>query len=278
MSISNATADIQTGREVVLSAQQPSELTGPKYTAVQIENDCPARLQQIAREITEKFEEVRKQAKRINNHVIAINNLITEAQGLCDVGGFDKFRELFCPQLGKSQAYVRLAIANGKTTLVEHRAKERERKQKTRANQKAVVANSGTVPENSDTEPEALAAPADAEPETNIAPEQQTPGLSKARGSVSPGDEALMGFSSVVCRLLQIIKNKKPERYAKTSHDPDDLEMIGQFFIAVGIIRKKSQADRPAALMALPDGTVPVGQPAVGPDNAVVETSADLAA
>jgi hypothetical protein len=49
--------------------------------------------------------------------------LIAEAQELCDVGGYEKFRELFCPQLGKSPAYVRLSIAAGKTTLVEQRSR-----------------------------------------------------------------------------------------------------------------------------------------------------------
>jgi hypothetical protein len=124
-----------------------------KFTAADIEKDCPVRLREISSEIGELYGEARQQAKRLDDHVIAINKLISEAQDLCDVGGYDKFRELFCPQLGKSQAYVRLAIAAGKTTLVEHRAKERERKQKTRA--KAVVANSGTVPEKADPETEA---------------------------------------------------------------------------------------------------------------------------
>jgi hypothetical protein len=121
MSISNATAHIQPGREVVLSAHQPSELTGPKFTAADIEKDCPVRLREISSEIGELYGEARQQAKRLDDHVIAINKLISEAQDRCDVGGYDKFRELFCPQLGKSQAYVRLAIAAGKTTLVERR-------------------------------------------------------------------------------------------------------------------------------------------------------------
>jgi hypothetical protein len=246
MSISDATPDIQTGRGVVLSAQQPSELTGPKYTAAQIANDCPARLQQIARVIAEEYEEICKQADR---SVIAINNLITEAQGLCDVGGYDKFRELFCPQLGKSQTYVRLAIANGKTTLVEHRAKERERKQKTRANQKAAVANSGTVPEMSDTGAEAPTAPADGEPDTTSIASEQTPEPTKSRSSVNPGDEALMGFSSVVCRLIQITRNKKTGRFAKTSVTADDLERLGTFLIAIANF-KKSHADKPARITA----------------------------
>lgn len=252
-------------------------ITKRKFTAADIEQDCPDRLQQMGKQIAARLEKIDKQIVQAENHSISVNQLITQAKELCDEGGFNAFREKFFPNLGKSRVYELLAIGTNKKSIEETKASNRKRQAKHRAN-KAEAPNSVTVTENS--EPEALGAPTEAGTveTTNIAPEQQTPGLSKARGSVSPGDEALMGFSSVVCRLLQIIKNKKPERYAKTSHDPDDLEMIGQFFIAVGIIRKKSQADRPAALMALPDGTVPVGQPAVGPDNAVVETNADLAA
>src|ERR1700730_15263813 len=101
--------------------RMPSELAKPKLTAANIEANCPVRLQEIGREITERLQEAREQTRRADDHVIAINKLIAEARELCDVGGYDKFREMFCPQLGKSQAYVRLAIAAGKTTVVEHR-------------------------------------------------------------------------------------------------------------------------------------------------------------
>jgi len=56
--------------------------------------------------IKERIEEAREQTKRLDDHVIAINQLIVEAKALCDAGGFKKFREQFCPQLGKTQSYV----------------------------------------------------------------------------------------------------------------------------------------------------------------------------
>jgi hypothetical protein len=133
--------------------QTPSklpELREPKFTATHIEAGCPVRLQQIGREITERLKKAHKQTEIAGNHLIAVNKLVAEAKELCDGGGFNKFRELFCPQLGKSQAYALLAIAAGKKTLVEHRAAERERKQRTRATQRAATANSGTVPEKSE--------------------------------------------------------------------------------------------------------------------------------
>ncbi len=119
----------------------------PKFTAPQIEKDCPARLQHIGREITERLKKAEKQAKLATDQMVAVEQLLAEAKRLCDDAGFKKFHELFCPQLRKSQAYALRAIAAGKKTLVEHRTGERERKQKSRANQRAAAANSGTVPD-----------------------------------------------------------------------------------------------------------------------------------
>ena len=130
MSTANARADVQTGREVVLPEHGQSELTEPKFTATQIEKNCPARLQQIATEIAERHERARKQAGIAADHLIAIEKLLAEAKGLCDRGGFNKFRELYCPNLRKSQAYALRAIAGAKKTFAEHRTEERERKRK----------------------------------------------------------------------------------------------------------------------------------------------------
>jgi hypothetical protein len=88
--------------------------TKHKLTAAQVEKDCPARLQQIGKEIAARLAKADKQTELARNHLIAIDELLAEAKELCDGGGFNKFRELFCPQLGKSQAYALLAIAAGK--------------------------------------------------------------------------------------------------------------------------------------------------------------------
>ncbi len=49
-----------------------------KFTAADIATDCPARLQEIGRDITERLEQAREQAKRLDANVIAVNKLISE--------------------------------------------------------------------------------------------------------------------------------------------------------------------------------------------------------
>jgi hypothetical protein len=49
MSTATLTADVKTGQEVVLPERGPSELTEPKFTAAQIEAECPPRLQAVGR-------------------------------------------------------------------------------------------------------------------------------------------------------------------------------------------------------------------------------------
>ena len=166
------------------------ELGEPKFTAAQIEKDCPARLQQIGREIAERLKKAEKQAKLAADHVIAVDQLLAEAKELCDDGGFKKFRELFCPQLGKSQAYALLAIAAGKKTLAEHRTAERERKQKSRANQRAAAANSGTVPEKSKQQDAPAEAGVVEHPSTAV---EQTPEPSKCPSTVASAAAANSG-------------------------------------------------------------------------------------
>lgn len=269
MSTANVPADIQTGREAVLSERGQSELTKPKFTAAQIQEDCPARLQQIATEIAERHERARKQAGLAADHLIAIEKLLAEAKGLCDRGGFNKFRELFCPQLSKSQAYALLAIAAGKKTLAEHRTEEAERKRKSRANQKAVAANSGTVPERS-TPPEA---PTDGgAAEATCTTSTPTKRMSVARYT------DLCGFSRAARNLVQLTRDKTARRFAETSLTADELERLGKLLIDIANI-KKSKAVKPALTTAAPDdGTVSVGQSVVKAEQVALKASVDMVA
>jgi hypothetical protein len=264
MSVSTPnTGDVAVGAtgnvvETGLSVQDVTT-TEAKYTAAQVEMDCPARLQEIAREITERLEEARGQTKLVDDHVIAVNKLITEAKELCDVGGFDKFRELFCPQLGKSQAYVRLAIAAGKTTLVEHRTKERERKQRTRANQK--VEKFRDVPDKSGLE----ASGAFTEDDGYDAPDQR-PEPAKPRSPVAPGDEAMRAFTGQVIELDRRTAKRPPERFSATAVPVEILARLGKLLTDVANL-KKSDAVEPAQITALPDnGAVPADQSAGAAD------------
>lgn len=200
-----------------------------KVTAAQIETDCPLRLQQIGHEITERLAKVDKQAQLANDYLIAINQLLAEAKKLCDGGGFKKFREQFCPQLGKSQAYAMLAIAAGKKTFIGHRTEERERKRKTRANQKAApAANSGTVPENSELQ----------EGSNATAPLATTPKRpTKPKTATAAKDIAAEEFTGHAARLLQIIKGAKPRRFIDTGIQPDDLVRLGAFLSDVAKVK-----------------------------------------
>ncbi len=165
-----------------------------KLTAEQIEKECPARLQQIGKEIRQRIAKAERQAELAQNHLIAVDQLLAEAKTMCDEGGFEKFRESFCPQLGKSQAYALLAIAAGKKTLAEHRADERERKRRTRANQKALESLSGTVPENRESPLElqdATTGVGEVEATTNLADKPPA----EPRSRVQSKDEALFGFT-----------------------------------------------------------------------------------
>jgi hypothetical protein len=189
-----------------------------KVTAAQIVTDCPDQLQRIGHEITERLAKVDKQAQQANDHLIAVNQLLAEAKKLCDGGGFKQFREQFCPQLGKSQAYAMLAIAAGKKTFIGHRTEERERKQRTRANQKAVpAANSGTVPENSEPKESSNAA---APPATTPKPLAKLKTATAARGTASKE------FTDHGARLLQTIKGAKPRHFIDTGLNPDELPRL----------------------------------------------------
>jgi hypothetical protein len=242
MSTANAPADIQTSREAVLSEQGQSELTKPKFTAAQIQEDCPARLQQIAREITERQKKAQKQAELAADHLIAIEKLLAEAKELCDGGGFYKFRELYCPKLGRSQAYVLHAIAGGKKTLVEHRTAERERKQRARANQRAAAAKSGTVPDNLK-RPEAHTDASSPEPTSTA--EELTPEPKKPRSAVAPGDEALPFFTARVMELDRTTHKRPPERFSATAVPVEVLARLGCLLIDIANF-KKSETVKPA--------------------------------
>jgi hypothetical protein len=224
--------------------QMTPQCTEPKFTAVQIEKGCPARLQEIGRKIAELFEEAREQTKRLDDRVIAINKLIAEAQELCDGGGYAKFRELFCPQLAKSQAYVRLGIAAGKTTLVEHRAKERERKRRTRAKQKAAAVNSGTVPERS--------APLEAYTDDAVEPASIAPDEKSAKPpSAVASDEAMRTFTRGFLEVDRVTDKKPVERFSKTTIPFEKLARLGSFLTELAKI-KKSGAVKAAAAAVVP--------------------------
>jgi hypothetical protein len=221
------------------STTQNTSLTARNVTAAQIEKDCPPRLRQIGKEITARLAKAEKQTELARNHYTAIEQLLAEAKKLCDNGGYKKFHELFCPQLGKSQAYAMLAIAAGKKTLAEHRASNRARVAKHRAKRAdlSVTVTDKLEPEPSERQespPEF--APADA---PSIVPEQR-PEAAAPRRAVTSKDEALFDFTARVLDLVRKTHGQKVARFAKTAVKADDLAKLGKFLTDLAALKKPS--------------------------------------
>src|SRR6516225_12190063 len=70
---------------IVKNVSAPAE---PKITAAQIEAQCPDRLQEIGKEIRERFKKAQNGYKKADDHLDAIKALLNEAERLCnDEGG-----------------------------------------------------------------------------------------------------------------------------------------------------------------------------------------------
>jgi hypothetical protein len=202
-----------------------------KFTALQIQTECPTRLQQIGQEIKERLEKARKYHQDAEDHLIAVNQRITEAKLLCDTGGFKKFREMFCPQLSKSQAYVLHAIGSGRKTLAQHRTEQRDRQRKSRAKCKSPPDNSVTVTEK---------------PEAPKNPKLQTGGDKPRKGesAIPSGDETLSRFSGLVLELVRVTDKKRAERFDRTSVSANDLRKLGKLLTNVADLKESAVADR----------------------------------
>jgi hypothetical protein len=114
-------------------------------TAAQIEKKCPAAIEKLGKEVASLYEKRCKAADKVEQYDIAIGLHLIEVDKATDKGGFHKFQQLFCPQLGKTRANELLQIACGKKTEEEVKAATRERVKKHRAAKKAA----GSVTDNS---------------------------------------------------------------------------------------------------------------------------------
>jgi hypothetical protein len=207
----------------------------PKVTAAQIEKECPDRLQEIGKEIRERFEKAQNGYQKADDHLDAIKALLNEAERLCnDEGGFKKFQELLCPQLGKSRAYEPLAIARNKRSIEETRANTRKRVAKHRANKPAAPL-SVTVTENL---AEGSTSARSEDPGINggaaLVPEQQA----TTRNESPTGDPTLKHFSGFVRELVRATSNENVKRFAETSVAVDELEQLGKFLTAIANFKR----------------------------------------
>jgi hypothetical protein len=108
-------------------------------TAAQIKNDCPVLVQDLGKRIAALYDKMVKCEGKVEQHKIAIRQMLTQAKGACDEGGFTAFRERFCPKLGKTRAHELLQIASGKKTIEDVRAATARRMKKHRAAKKTAV-------------------------------------------------------------------------------------------------------------------------------------------
>jgi len=218
--------------------------TEHKVTAAEVEKNCPAELQDLAKRIAAHLEKARKCKQKAEQHNISAGQHLAQAQKLCDEGGFKAFHEKLCPNLGKSRAHELLQIATNKKSIEEIKDSTRERVAKHRAKR---AASSVTVTDKA--EPAAEPQQASVEAVT-----EQTPAPVERRGTVNPKDEALSGFSAALMDLVRRTKGTKLQRFAATSVPADDLARLGKYLSELAKL-KKSRAkptatahnDNPAA-------------------------------
>lgn len=205
-------------------------LAVPKFTAAQIEEDCPARLQGLAKELTEGLETLYKQKTLVGDQETAVKKLIAEVKALCDDGGFIAFREMFFPNLGKSRVYELLAIGTNKKSVEQTKADTRVRVAKHRA-KKAAASVSVTVTETSEPKPGPQGAPKEvgAVQVTSTAVEQ-TPEPTKPR---TRDYRALNNFSLAVRELDRVTSDKNAELFSEADVGADDLARLGKFLTDV---------------------------------------------
>lgn len=225
-----------------------------KLTSAQVESGSPDRLKQIGKEIEVRLRKADKQANLAQDQLIAVEKLLSEAKELCDDGGFKKFRELFCPHLGKSQAYELLAIAAGKKTLIEHRADARDRQRRSRAQRATLAdADSVTVTESSgngnggadgvsqdkapDTEGAGLAS-IDADKNAQRA-------LIVRRHGVSPADEGMRRFNTAACELIKVINTKASDRFIGTPISISDIDRLWKYLRGLSVHMRERRTDSP---------------------------------
>ena len=216
--------------------------TEQKLTAAQVEEDCPASLQDLAERISVHLDKAHKYEEKAEQHYTAVAQYLAKAKEACDDDGFGAFREKFFPDLGRARVYELLAIATSKKSVEQVRANTRARTARSRANKKAQA--SATVADKSDParepserqeDPKDVAL-ADA---PSTVPDQKAV-AAKPRSAVTPEDEALLDFSEGVLNLLRRASGQKVERFAKTVVKADHLAKLGKFLTDLADLKKRS--------------------------------------
>ncbi len=219
----------------------------PKFTAEQIEENCPDRLQRLGNEIAVRIRKADKQIEQAENHSISIDRLIAQAQQLCDGGGFLAFQKKFFPDLGKSRVYELLAIGTNKKSVEETRARTRARVAKHRAN-KAMPSASVTVTENR--EPEVSRVPTEnAAVQATSTAVEQTPEPIRSLGM--PSHNVLLEITARVDDLIRKIRRREPGQFTGIGVEADGIVKLAVFLLDIanhkepGIIKSMPIIARP---------------------------------
>src|SRR5438105_9333703 len=118
-----------------------------KLNAAQIEKgrSLPSRLIAIGKEIEATVFKFQTYETKASDLAVSIKALLAEAATYCDKGGFNAFRNKFCPSLGRSRTYELLAIASGKKTQDQSKAQgaARQAKYQTKLKKGAVSVSDG---------------------------------------------------------------------------------------------------------------------------------------
>src|SRR6516165_599126 len=110
-----------------------------KFTAAQVEHDCPKLLQDLQKRIAAHLDKASKYDEKAEQHRTSAGQLFAQVQKAFDEGGFAAFHEKFFSNLGRSRTYELLAIGTGKKSVEEVRASTRERVARYRASKAASV-------------------------------------------------------------------------------------------------------------------------------------------
>jgi hypothetical protein len=251
--------------------------TEHKLTAEKITEACPTILQNWGKHIAAHLEKARKYDDKAKQHYTAIGEYLARAKQACDDGGFNAFRERFCPDLGRSRTFELLQIAREKKSVDEIRASTRERVAKHRAKK---VDESVTVTDSppevqeagtTDDQVEARARPAAKAGESVTVTDSPEAPTVVGELAANARDELLYNFNSAVVEVVRITKNQAGKRFVNTSVPADDLARLGKLLREVATL-KRAGTSKPTVTAAS------CGNDTVSPEESAEEMKARHAA
>ena len=210
-----------------------------KFTAADIATNCPARLQEIGREITERLEQAREQTKRLDAHVIAVNKLIAEAKtfatsaasmlsGSCTVRSLASQKAMCCgPSRPEKRRWRIIALRNANAGREPEQAKRQRQ----------------PIPGQSRKSPSRwMILPGLAWLRLAASGRRQTPEPAKPRSAVAPADDAQRAFTMRVMELDRSTAGQPPQHFAATAVPVEVLARLGTLLTDIAHL-KKSDAD-----------------------------------